>query len=357
MAPSKQELRKIADMMLTLADELDRVPPKYVKRLASILEDARKETKARLKEWAEKIPGGGSRYTAHHHRMLLVQLEHTRKLLSKKFPDEMSDILDKGGRASSKVAMKNLVHEAARFSAVFSDDIQALDLEAIARVASGSRSVIRRHDVSAARYGADLLGWKKNVKGYRFAKKQGWTEQIERQLGLGLAQRESIDQITGRLVKLGGPLIDVAKRDGGIEIISEIPEGMFVRHRHRAEAIVRTELMESANAAKADAIDELNEEDPGYLKRWDATADSRTCAICRPLDGAVVETDESFDVVLRRADSKGKIIVYGKTTREHPPAHPNCRCSLTAWRVEWGDSRSVLQTIEEEFSNQGIKVS
>ena len=137
--------------------------------------------------------------------------------------------------------------------------------------------------------------------------------------GLG----ETFDQLTTRLVKLGGPKGLVALRgslgDPGV-VAEHIGEGLFKRYRFWAERVVRTECAEAYSVHALNSLVEANEEDPGYEKRWDAAlVRDRTCPVCKGLDGTAVALDAEFPGGYK-----------------HPPAHPLCLCTLTPWRPEWG---------------------
>jgi hypothetical protein len=335
-------------MMSTLADKLDEIPSRHALVLSGIIDQARDETTRALRLWVASTPDGAARYTAHVHRSLVIQLELIRANLSKRLPGQFADVLQRSALDSAEVAMGHMAQEVAAFSDIFAGAAQIVNVNKAAIIAGASKSLIRQHRTSARRYGADLLGWAKPPTGVRFRRSTGWTEILQRELGVSVLRNETFDQAINRLVNLGGPLRDL-KVHKGIESIVDIPEGLFRRHRHRAESIVRTESMNAANVAKRESLEAMEEEDPGYLLRWDATADSRLCPICEPLDGKTVAVGESFTIALRRERADGTINVLGEITREQPPAHPNCRCVLTSWRADWGRSPSILRTIDEEL--------
>jgi len=86
-----------------------------------------------------------------------------------------------------------------------------------------------------------------------------------------------------------------------------------------AERLLRTEVAEAYNAAAAAELERAAAVVPDLMRRWDATADAAVCPVCRDLHGVVVAIGEAFPGGYDR-----------------PPAHPNCRCTLTAWRAGWG---------------------
>ena len=139
-------------------------------------------------------------------------------------------------------------------------------------------------------------------------------QQIRRQLAIGVARNETIDRMTERLRKMGGPRsIDSAS-------------GLFSRFRYQAERLVRTEVMNAYNEVHHAGLELAKAQEPGIQKRWDATRDLRRCKICRGLHGKIAELDQLFDGKYRSA-----------------PAHPNCRCVIVAWHVDWPHDRLSLE--------------
>lgn len=69
----------------------------------------------------------------------------------------------------------------------------------------------------------------------------------------------------------------------------------------------------------ADAsIAEAHKIDPEIRRIWNAAADKRLCPTCRDLDGKTAAIGKDFP-----------------GGYSQPPAHPNCRCALAAWRSDW----------------------
>ena len=86
----------------------------------------------------------------------------------------------------------------------------------------------------------------------------------------------------------------------------------------RAERIAVTEITR-ANAASANGLQEHYREKHGltYRRIWQTHEDDRVCPICRPLDGK----DERE---------------WSDRFPGGPPAHPNCRCSVSLRLVRRG---------------------
>jgi len=88
-------------------------------------------------------------------------------------------------------------------------------------------------------------------------------------------------------------------------------DGVFETTRRQAETIARSTVNHVTNHARFELFSE-NEDIIAGLK-WTATLDSRTSLICAGLDG--------------------KVFPLNKGAR--PPAHPNCRSTMTAVLKDW----------------------
>ncbi len=89
---------------------------------------------------------------------------------------------------------------------------------------------------------------------------------------------------------------------------------MLPFNRVRSQMIATTEVTNAYASAEQIAGRQLKVEYPDVMvvKRWYTNADDRVCPICRPLNGAIVEVDESFPGGLM-----------------HPAAHVSCRCWMS----------------------------
>jgi SPP1 gp7 family putative phage head morphogenesis protein len=154
---------------------------------------------------------------------------------------------------------------------------------------AGRRTLLEQYDAVSRRYGDNV----------RF--------DIRQQLKEGVKRGETFDQLTRRIVRHVAPP-------------SEFPVALGNRYWDQARRIVRTEVMNAYNQATVDAVKELARVEPELQLRWLAAIDGRTCSVCRSMDGVAIGAFESF--------SAGP-----------PPAHPNCRCIVTAWMSEWSQQR------------------
>lgn len=115
---------------------------------------------------------------------------------------------------------------------------------------------------------------------------------LQAQIGVGLAQGETQDQIVRRVrgTKANG------FRDGVLNV-----------ERQQAAAIVRTTTATVANNATMETLRGLKSVLRGV--KWLATLDTKTCPICGPMDGKVFDVDDP--------------------SLPQPPLHWGCRCKLS----------------------------
>lgn len=98
--------------------------------------------------------------------------------------------------------------------------------------------------------------------------------------------------------------------------------------RERASTIARTESSYTVNTAQHEVWKEMGLK--GVVRRWILTPDERLCPICAELDGATATGDKAFKPGGFR----------------HPPAHPNCRC--TVGLAKKGQSTARKQLTKEQ---------
>jgi SPP1 gp7 family putative phage head morphogenesis protein len=94
--------------------------------------------------------------------------------------------------------------------------------------------------------------------------------------------------------------------------------------KHRATMIARTEMMNAHSEGYLDRMaDEQDRQDVSIAvsHEWTTAQDDRVCPICKPLNGVDFTISEMRDATFD---------LDGSTWQLKPPAHPNCRCLLTA---------------------------
>lgn len=308
----------VQSLIAANVSELDELPTRKLLALQPALEHARRTLAEELRDWMANVPEGELRWTAQHRRNVLVRVEAAMRRLDhlRTVRAGLEDALQSGRREVAGMSLRHLQEELATFGQIFEGSIQPVNFDLAADLELGDQQLIPRYRTSAARYATNIRA------------------DIRRTLSLAVLRKETFHQTTSRLVKTGGPRGLVALRG----IVGEpgayaewISEGLFRRYRYWAERIVRTELIHAYNAQHEAGIREAHDQDPTYRKRWDAALDRRVCAICRGLDGQIVGVDEAFSGGVR-----------------HAPAHPNCRCTVVPWKLDWPEFLNLSDTHDQQ---------
>ena len=113
-------------------------------------------------------------------------------------------------------------------------------------------------------------------------------DRLTREIGVGLSQSETSEQIVRRVKGTAAN----GYRDGVLEVT-----------RAQARSIVRTTTNHVTTQARETTYREMEDVVKGV--QWVATLDTKTCPICRPLDGKVYPVGEG----------------------QRPPGHFGCRCT------------------------------
>lgn len=284
-----------------------------MKRILSVLREARDDTASGLRSWLKKTPADerDDKYTIHRHRALLGELDDAINTIKKKLgPATRMDLKSESGMAIN-IATGEIMKIVNAGQKKFQDSVEPIRIDQAKVVLRTNKMLIHRHTASAKRYAGDVGAI------------------IQRQLAVGMVNGESVDQtvrrLTGKLAQHYDRMSDEQKADAASEKVYKMA-------RYQAERLVRTELIHAANVAHVEQLKDVEDErqdrtdgddndDDRWQKRWDAAADSNLCDVCEELDGEIVDVDEVF--------SSGD---------DGPPAHPNCRCTTVPWRASWGDS-------------------
>jgi SPP1 gp7 family putative phage head morphogenesis protein len=274
---------RLFDASLRHAVDVRRFTTSEILDLLAILEEADRDTAARLRE---KLGGARGRLqlakTAVQRqslRLILRDIKNLRAAAIREIERRLRE--DLLSFAEIEVAAETAAVKGALTFDVMLAGVQARKLRAI--VASQPFS------------GRPLGSWFRTL---RAADQHALSKAVE----LGLAAGESTDSIVRRVAGTRANNY----RDGALAIT-----------RRNAEAVVRTAINHVSNGAREEFFDE-NRDVIAY-RRWTSTLDGRTSPICRARDGAIV-------VVGDRPVPEGARLLEPQSAR--PPAHVGCRSLL-----------------------------
>lgn len=274
-----------------------------LRHVLPILKEAQIETARGLRDWMRKVDGEDI-YTIQRHRALLAEMHDAIRLVEHELGIAAGRDLSAESRAAEVAQLAKLRQVVQAGEKRFKEAATPLRLDIASVVRSTERALMHRHESSAQRY----------------AGRTGLN--IQHQLAVGVVRGETVDQLSRRLSKLPRVLYD---RMTDSEVAARAASVNFFRSKSDAERLVRTETVHAANQVQIEALREDNQSaerggsgEGGWLKRWDATFDRRTCGYCEQLDGVVVPVNQPFP---------GGV--------DAPPLHACCRCTITPWREGW----------------------
>lgn len=289
---------------------VDALTPGALQTVLPALRAARDELRADLTEYLGRVRNGGDKFTAHDLRQALRSLEAVFDRVAELKPATAA-ALAKLRHTTGPLAIQNLDTEIQRLSSIFGGGMPKIpQINAAAILAKGDKLLLKRHESSAKRYAGSVA------------------IDIKNQFAIGVAKGETFEQLITRLRQLKSSSTQSRPIDPGADA-GDIADGLFRRHRWWAERLVRTEGMNAYNVDHDAAIEYANANRPDgdeeYLRRWDASADPRTCPLCSALDRTVTTIGGTFS---------GGIA--------SPPRHPCCRCVVLAWLARWGGMKGEI---------------
>jgi SPP1 gp7 family putative phage head morphogenesis protein len=298
------------------------LPEASVRALAPVLEQARREVEQDLARWLAREDDPGAQFTAQRYRQVLLELRrsegelHTRLRHATREPraprlppwveslsEAVAGSLTTGAETAADLAGEHVRAEYAAMAQHFGGDVGHMQLRAAEVLARNERTMVPLYMTSAQRYA------------------YGVWDDLRNQLAIGLSRSETIYEMTSRLVQRGGPRGAVAapgKMGNPVDMAAQIADGIFGGARYRAERLVRTEVINAYSESFLDEAKELAKDDPDLMLRWDSRRSPRTCSICIDLDGVTIPMDGIFPGGYKA-----------------PPAHCNCRCSITMHKKGW----------------------
>lgn len=264
-----------------------------------ILQEARERTAKGLSKFIKKE--GDSTYTAHKHQALMVQLDRAMKDVTDAAPKAMLKELRGGSLKAGRLSIEKLTKMVEEGEKRFRDAVTPMRIPIVKVLTNVQRTMMGRHEQKSERY-ADGIG-----------------DRVRREMAIGVVRGESVNEIAKRLVGMKADKMSASDK------ADAIADKQLFANEYEAERLVRTELVNAYTETQIESLGELDADDPGWKKMWDAANDDRVCDDCNDLDGVVVDHDELFP---------GGI--------QGPPLHPNDRCTIVPWRDDWGSSRGVL---------------
>lgn len=144
-------------------------------------------------------------------------------------------------------------------------------------------------------------------------------EELTKVVGLTARQEAAVAAYRARLVAQAGSLRALrGLTPDRVQALTDRYRDRVIRQR--ATVIARTEALTALNHGQYVLWQQSAlGQDPTMVKMWIIAADERTCASCQDLDGETRPLDAPFAV-------RGRLV-------QHPPAHPQCRCTLTLVRA------------------------
>ena len=246
----------------------------------------------------------GSEYSMHKHRALIVQLDDVIQTAERELPLATLTDLRTESFGAAKVGVKKLERMVREGERKFTGAVGSLNIPVAKVLTNVKRTMMGRFEHKASKYAGDV------------------GRRIRNELAVGVIRGESVGEMTKRIMG-AGKYARTAKR-GVTAVADAMADTTIFKAKHEAERLVRTEIVNAYTESQIESLYEVEEDDPGFQKLWDAAMD-RVCHICRELDEQVVDLNMNF-----RMGYQG------------PPAHPNCRCAIVPWRREWGSSKGKV---------------
>ncbi len=240
-------------------------------RILALLNRAEADLKQRILERLEKIKARGTDLGPATTRRLQALLREV---------GELAQATHRVMRASLKEELDALAAYEAGFQERLLNEASPVILDTLSPAPESLKAIVTRQPLR----GRLLRDWAAKLARDDVAR-------LQAELRIGLVEGESTDQIVRRI--FGTRALRYA--DGAREVT-----------RRGTVTLVRTAVNHVSNRAR----EEVHKANAKLIKgeRWTSTLDGRTTAICRARDG--------------------KIYLVGKGPR--PPAHPNCRTTMTA---------------------------
>lgn len=275
-----------------------------LKAIMPTLYDLREKTARALAKFL-KGEEAATEYTLHKHRILVAQLDDVIKTAERELPAATLHDLKRELFGASKVGIKKMEQMIKQGERKFTGTTSTLNIPLTKVLSNVKRTMMGRFETKSSKYAGDV------------------GRRIRNELVIGVVRGETIGEMTKRL--MGVDVYARTAKKGATAVADKMADKVLFKSQHEAERLVRTEIVNAYTESQIESLYEAEEDDPGYLKMWDAASDKRVCLICASLDGKVVTLGQNFP---------GGI--------QGPPVHPNDRCALVPWHRGWGSPKGVL---------------
>jgi len=170
-----------------------------------------------LKKLAAQAGSRGATFTAHTHRLMLAQIRQGQAMIARRMAGELGDLT----KEAQVESLRGLGRQVTKLENAFTGVTTVLPIEEAATfqgiIRGRSTSLMRRHEISMARYGARLVG------------------KMEGELSQSLMQGETMHDAIGRIEEVTGKEWWQAERIVRTECLpgDTLVSGAMVRAAHR----------------------------------------------------------------------------------------------------------------------------
>lgn len=247
----------------------------------------------------------GSEYSMHKHRALLVQLDDVIRTAERDIPRAAVADLKRESFGAAKIGIKKMETMVRAGERKFAGAVSSLNIPVAKVLTNVKRTMMGRFETSADKY-AGAVG-----------------RRIRNELAVGVIRGESVGEMTKRVI--GAWNYARAAKKGATKVADEMADNVLFKSKSEATRLIRTEIVNAYTESQIESLYEAEDEDPGYMKMWDAASDKRVCIACYEMNGVAVSIHQNF---------RGGI--------QGPPLHPNDRCCIVPWHRGWGSSKGIL---------------
>ena len=232
-------------------------------------------------------------------------------------------------RAGSGFSVDSVLFNKEKWQALFLDDAESIMGDALTQTGDMAMTAINSLGGSFDMAQTRVLAWLEAAE-----KRDAWSitdslyDRIKGELADGIDLGESIDDLRNRL----DDMLDDTDWDG------------------HGEMIARTETLKATNYACKEA---MRQSGVCTGASWLTTESDSTCDFCEEMDGMEIGLDENFfdqgDELTIGEGEDAQTMTFDYEDVEAPPAHVNCRCTISALVDE-----SLLATADDNEETNGI---